>query len=143
MWIRIRFLQFPIGKHLSISRESSNFWVLPTIAIDISLILVGWLPQLVTCYPTKGIQVDTRAVICLCHLEVAVKLRPVMKLPDYSKLFRIDLAADATNVAVGAELLQNRQPVAFYIKKLTPTKARYNVTERELLAIYQSCIKWR
>ena len=64
----------------------------------------------------------------------------MLKLPDYSKPFRIDLAADASDVVVGAELSQNRQPVVFYSKKLTPTEARYHTTDRELLAIYQACI---
>ena len=67
----------------------------------------------------------------------------MLKLPDDSKPFGIDLAADARNVAIGAELLQNGQPVAFYNKKLTPTEARYHVTDKELLAIYQACMKWR
>ena len=67
----------------------------------------------------------------------------MLKLPDYSKPFRIDLTADASDVTVGAELLQNRQPVTFYSKKLTPTKARYHITNQELLAIYQACMKWR
>ena len=67
----------------------------------------------------------------------------MLKLPNYSKPFRIDLAADASDVAIGAGLLQNGQPVAFNSKKLTPTEARYYVTDRELLAIYQACMKWR
>ena len=50
---KIRLLQLPIGRHLRISRESSSFWVLPTTTIDSSLILLRWLPQLVTCYPIK------------------------------------------------------------------------------------------
>ena len=66
-----------------------------------------------------------------------------MKLPDYSKPFRIDLAADVSDVAVVAKLSDNGQPVAFYSKKLTPTESRYHVTDRELLAIYQACMKWR
>ena len=65
----------------------------------------------------------------------------MLKLPEYSKSFRIDLAADASDVAIGPELSQNRQPVAFYSKKLTPTEARYYATDRELLAIYKACIK--
>ena len=65
----------------------------------------------------------------------------MLKLPDYSKPFRIDLAADASDVTVGAELSHKGQPVAFYSKKLTPTEAWYHVTDRELLAIYQSCMK--
>ena len=51
------------------------------------------------------------------------------------------MAADAS--AVGAEFSQNGQPVAFYSKKLTPTEARYHITNRVLLAIYQACMKWR
>ena len=67
----------------------------------------------------------------------------MLKLPDYSKPFRISLAADASDVAVGAELSQNGQPVAFYSKKFTPTEARYHVIDQEFLAIYQACMKWR
>ena len=67
----------------------------------------------------------------------------MLKLPDYSKSFRIDLATDASNIAIGFELSQNGQPVVFYSKKLTPIEARYHVTDGELLAIYQACIKWR
>ena len=67
----------------------------------------------------------------------------MLKLPDYSKPFRIDLEADASDVAVEAELSYNGQPVDFYSKKLTPTEAQYHITDRELLVIYQSCMKWR
>ena len=37
MWTRIRFLKLLIGKHPQISRESSNFWVLPIITIGLCL----------------------------------------------------------------------------------------------------------
>ena len=67
----------------------------------------------------------------------------MLKLQDYSKPFRIDLAADTSDVAVDAELSQNGQPVAFYSEKLKPTEARYHVTVRELLAIYQFYVMWR
>ena len=56
----------------------------------------------------------------------------MLKLPDYSKPFRIDLAADASDVALGAELLHNGQPVAFYSNKLTPTEAWY-------MSLIESC----
>ena len=65
----------------------------------------------------------------------------MLKLPDYSKPFRIDLDADSSDVAVEDKLSQNGQPVAFHSKKLTPTETRYYVTDCELLAIYQACIK--
>ena len=47
---KAKLLKLLIGKHLRISRESSNFWVLPTITIDLSLISLRYLPQSVTCY---------------------------------------------------------------------------------------------
>ena len=65
----------------------------------------------------------------------------MLKLPDYSKPFRIDLAADASDIAVGVELSQNGQPLVFYNKKLTPTEDMYYITDIELLAIYQARIK--
>ena len=67
----------------------------------------------------------------------------MLELSDYSKPFQIDLAADSSDLAIGAELSQNGQPVAFYSKKFTPTEARYHVTDRELLDIYQAYMKWR
>ena len=46
-------------------------------------------------------------------------------------------------VAAGGELLQGGHLVAFYNKMLTPTEARYHVTDFELMAIYLSCMKWQ
>ena len=53
MSIKIRLLQLQIGRYLGISRESSSFWVLPTTTTDLSLTLLRWLPQLVSCYLIK------------------------------------------------------------------------------------------
>ena len=55
----------------------------------------------------------------------------MLKLPDYSKSFIVDLAADTGDVVLGSAILLNGQPVALYSKNLTPTEARYHVTDRE------------
>ena len=33
--------------------------------------------------------------------------------------------------------------MAFFSKKLSPAESRYHVTDRELMAIYLACMKWR
>ena len=50
---------------------------------------------------------------------------------------------DTSDVALGAELSQGGKPVAFFSKKLTPTEARYHVTDHELMAIYAAYMKWQ
>ena len=34
-------------------------------------------------------------------------------------------------------------PVTFFSKKLTPSEALYHVTDREFIAIFKACMKWR
>ena len=52
------------------------------------------------------------------------------------------LHCDTSDVALGAELSQGSNPVAFFSKKLTPTEARCHVTDCKLMAIYAACVKW-
>ena len=66
---------------------------------------------------------------------------PVLKLPEYSKPFT--LTTDASKVATGGELSQDGRPVAYHSKKFSPAEARYNVTDQEMLAVYQAAMKWR
>lgn len=53
---------------------------------------------------------------------------------------QLELSVDASESAVGAVLHQfvdgNRQPLAFYSKKLSSAESRYSTYDRELLAIY-------
>ena len=54
----------------------------------------------------------------------------------------VTLQVDASGVGVGGALLQNDQPVAFYLKTLTETEQRYAVIEKECLAICLAFKKW-
>ena len=57
------------------------------------------------------------------------------------------LETDASDLATGAVLLQKHRdglhPVAYYSKKLNPAERNYSVYDKELLAIYRACMKWR
>ena len=63
---------------------------------------------------------------------------PVLTSPNFERGFK--LACDASNVAVGAVLLQENDsgidhPVAYFSKKLSPAQKNYATVEKELLSI--------
>ena len=63
----------------------------------------------------------------------------MLVLPDFTK--PSELAYDTSLVATGAELSQGGCPVVFHSKNLSPAETRYQVGDRELLAIFQACMK--
>ena len=62
---------------------------------------------------------------------------PILRLPDLDKGFT--LRTDASNVGIGAVLMQETNeikfPIAYASKKLLPRETRYSVIERECLAL--------
>ena len=60
----------------------------------------------------------------------------VLAYPDYSKPFEI--YTDASTRQLGAVIVQDNRPVAFFSRKLTEAQTRYSVTELELLAIVET-----
>ncbi|KAK4412457.1 Retrovirus-related Pol polyprotein from transposon [Sesamum alatum] len=72
----------------------------------------------------------------------AVMLHLLMPcLPNFSQSF--DVTTDASQVAVGAVLSQNRRPIAFFSKKLGPRLQATSACEREMYAISEAVRKWR
>ena len=72
-------------------------------------------------------------------LQLALTSAPALALPDWSTTF--DVTTVASIVAVGAKLAQRGRPVAYFSKKLMPAKSRYHIIDREMLGLYQSCMK--
>ena len=71
------------------------------------------------------------------RIEKAVISKPILVLPDVNKEFV--LRTDASDIGLGATLLQNRDghifPVAYASWKLLDREKRYSVMERECLGI--------
>ena len=65
-------------------------------------------------------------------LKLALSHAPTLKMPDIDMPFEVWV--DASNVGVGAVLVQGDRHVAYESKKLTPAEAKWTTTERELFA---------
>ena len=82
---------------------------------------------------------------CFATLSSALCEIPVFKLPDLSKPFVME--PDASYFAVNAVLLQKYDngfhPIAYFSKKYLPAERNYAPHDKELLAIFKACMKWR
>ncbi|XP_042035243.1 uncharacterized protein LOC121781586 [Salvia splendens] len=74
-------------------------------------------------------------------LKEAMTKTPVLRLPDFEKPFCIE--TDASDSGIGAVLLQDNHPIAFYSKKLGPRRRVASTYHKELYAIVEAVQKWR
>ena len=65
----------------------------------------------------------------------------LLAFPDFNKPF--DIHTDASNIQLGAIISQDKQPIAFYSRKLNPAQTRYTTTEKELLSIVEVLKEFR
>uniref|UniRef100_A0A8C6LVF1 Gypsy retrotransposon integrase-like protein 1 n=1 Tax=Nothobranchius furzeri TaxID=105023 RepID=A0A8C6LVF1_NOTFU len=72
---------------------------------------------------------------------------PILHRPDPQRQFTLEV--DASDTGVGAVLSQvseedkRMHPCAFFSRRLTPTESRYDVGDRELLAVKLAIEEWR
>ena len=75
--------------------------------------------------------------MALESLKDAVTGTPVLRYFNVKE--DVTLQCDASQSGLGAALLQNRQPLAYASRALTPAEARYSQIEKELLLILFVC----
>ena len=69
-------------------------------------------------------------------IKRAVSQDTLLAYPDFNGPF--DIHTDARDYQLGAVIIQNDKPIAFYSCKLTGLQKRYTVTEKELLSIVKT-----
>jgi hypothetical protein len=81
------------------------------------------------------------------HQEAFDKIKQVitddvmLSFPDFNKPFEIH--TDASDFQLGAVIMQERQPVAFYSRKLNPAQWNYTTGKREMLFIVETLGAYR
>ena len=65
----------------------------------------------------------------------------VLSLPNFSQPFVLE--CDASDLGIGAVLMQNRHPIAYESKKLQNNERLYSTYDMEMLAIMHALAKFR
>jgi hypothetical protein len=74
-------------------------------------------------------------------LKQAMTQAPVLALPDFSKPFVME--CDASGLGIGAVLLQDNQPIAYFSKAIKGTELGLSTYEKEMLALVLAVQRWR
>ena len=70
------------------------------------------------------------------RLKKIISRETLLAFPNFNKEFHI--YTDASDSQLGAVIMQDNKPLAFYIRKLNSAQKRYTTGEQELLSIVEN-----
>lgn len=134
--------------------EAMDAWPIPTTVKQLRgfLGLTGYYRRFIAKYSmiaaplTELLKKDSflwseAANTAFTNLKMAMTTVPVLSLPDFEKPFCIE--TDASDVGIGAVLIQDKHPIAFFSKKLGSHRRSASTYHKELYAIVEAVQKWR
>ncbi|XP_061337713.1 uncharacterized protein LOC133284661 [Gastrolobium bilobum] len=129
-------------------------WPIPTSATQVRafLGLSGYYCRFIRHYASiaapltdlltkEGFSWSSAAEEAFTKLKKSLTTAPILALPNFKELFVVE--TDAYGIGVGAVLLQNNHPIAFYSRKLAPTMRTKSTYIREMFGITSAVAKWR
>jgi len=75
------------------------------------------------------------------ELKKLISKEVLLSFPDYTQKFV--LMPDASDRQLGAVLMQNGKPLAFFSKKLNKYQQKYTVGEKEMLGVVEALKEFR
>jgi hypothetical protein len=74
---------------------------------------------------------------------IGTELHVLLCYSDCNKPVIFHLYTDASDHQLGAVIMQDKKPIAFYSRKLNTSQKRYTTTERELLSAIETCKEYK